>query len=265
MDPAEPTEMDMVKTAEMDVKAISFDRHGRLRLDRITPKDVIDLLHLGWTLTASGAIPGTAGGPAATGPTTSSRPAPSTSAPRPRPPPKMKRSALSKSIRHAKSKTKALFTTLKDAAKGKPKNTRSNTKSKNGNPETHTDTPPARETQLPPIQEEQADPTRPPAPCPGPSTRQPPRANSARVVKPSLPFSPGSWLLHKRALKRARGKRNREEEEPGVPPTPSRARSLMAKRLKDHNSDPPGTRYPLPGEPRFRSTPKRLGERFERM
>jgi transposase InsO family protein len=265
LDPAETAEMDMETPTETNVKAISYNSNGGLRLDRITPRDVIDLLNLGWTLTASSAIPGTSGRKPTTRAAPARGPAPSTSGTQQQLPPKMKRSALSKSFKHAKSKTKALFSTLKDAAKGNKKGTTSKSKTKVKFSDTPTETDPLRQQPLPPISEDHAETAGPSAPPAAPPSRAPPRANSGKTVKPSLPFSPGSWLLHKKALKRSRAKRAREEEEPGVPPTPSRARSLMTKRLKDHNSDPPGTRHPLPGEPRFRSTPKRLGDRFDRM
>jgi hypothetical protein len=263
----EVEEEDERAAADEAVEAISFC-NGKLQLENVTAEDVFTLLHAGWTLTASAPIPGTykvkPKAPPQSAPPPPSRPSTSAVAPKP-----MKRSTLTKSIKRVKSKTKSLLATIKSAAKGKAKS--KGEKARKGQLQAPDQAESGPEP-LPTVHEDPEGEQQATTSAAVPRRRATTSANSARrpptelteQAPPSLPFSPKSWMLHKAALKRKHGKRARDDEA-NVPPTPSSARSLMVKRLRNHMTDPPGANYPPPGSPRYRPTPKRLGEQYDRM
>ena len=239
----------------LTVEAITFT-DGQLQTELITAEDVYTLLGLGWTLTANAPVVGSR--------TCVPRASIRASAPGPSIPQsgkkqntKLARSMLTKSIRKAKAASKSLITTIKEAAKGKDKGKGKGKKSK----QTMADD--VDKPALPAIPEQEDDGDRewqdisPPQPRrdPRPGTacvdkRPPPRPEDLqRLSRPSLPFSPASWLTRKAALKRASGKRQREED-PTVLQTPASRRYLVNKRIKNFLSDPPGTKQPQPGTPR---------------
>jgi hypothetical protein len=157
----EAEEEDEQAAADEAVEAITFC-NGKLQLENVTAEDVFTLLQAGWTLTASAPIPGTYKVQPRTAPPAARPPPrrPGTSANAPKP---IKRSALNRSIKRVKSKTKSLFATLKAAAKGK--SAAKGEKAKKGKEQAPERAEPRPEP-LPTVHEDPARPTPPGGPRP---------------------------------------------------------------------------------------------------